>query len=1596
MNKKRWLRKFISLALTGSLLFTFPVLSHGEQGEAGNEAVLQAGAPSADLPGEKVLPGDVTGHWAEKQLAEWWGGGLLTGYPDGKVKPDESISRGEFMALVNRLFGYGETMPLEFTDVKQGDWTYAEASKALRAGYMEGYGNGTIGADRQISRQEAAVIIARLFKPNQAEAGENAEPFTDAGLIAEWSRTAVADVVGSRWMEGYGDGSFRADAFISRAEAIVTIDRALKSGAPLVYDRAGTYGPETGTLAVSGNVAVRAPGVTLRNMSVSGAMLLDEAIGEGDVRLKNVKVAGTTTVRGGGENSVHFDNSVIFSLVVDKASGTVRIAAEGSTVVASVIVKSSVILEHAGEEGGGFEKVELNEALPSGARIVLQGTIGTVDVLAGGIKAELAKGTVKQMNVSAGATGVELNIGDTSAILSLIADAVIKVLGQGTIESAALSGKAKDSTFEKQPKSKSEAGSPGGSSSPSPTSGGTPTPSPTNGGTSSPSPTPSAGPLTIVENGQADAVVLVPSGDNGELRGIAETLVDYVRKSTGAILPIMTEDELAVSGSAAAAVKLYVGAAGTDSDPAFADRLTGLSKDGFVISPYGGSITIAGPSPLGTEFGVYDFLERYVGVRWLMPGEAGEDVPALSSLSIPSTVVREQPAMISRDVVGFMGYHTRTADETISSIQLDWAKKNRNNSAINFHHNLYRLFPPSEYLTTHPEFFPHKDGQPRIPALNMGWQPCFTAPGIVEEAVANIIAYFDENPDKISYSLGVIDGDANGGGFCETTDKINSLGVPDMSDIYYDWVNKVAEGVLQVYPDKYFGLLAYAEVFDPPSFKLNPRVIPNITDERFSWADPRREQEGKQLMDKWMQSAEQVAWYDYIWGSPYVVPRIFNHQMADYLRYAKEKGVIGYFAELYPNFGEGPKPWLTMKLLWNPDQDEEALAQEWYERAVGEEAAADLKQYYDHWEQFWMTRSFQTDWYSTWYNSNPRYNFMPFNSAAYLTDVTVDDIETSRQLLESVVQKAGTPEQLARAQLLLRSFEYYEASALSYPIAREMEVPADTAEALQLMDELIRREAKNPAALAEKRQQLIDEFETDPILVHPIRGAVDQGMTWSGQGNTAFLLQWIAGEPANSPIRGHLRQIADSEGNSPVGLYAEFLLQYPGKMKPLNTNVSFEEFDGSSPIQSKSYGFWYGNENRPPDEVAARTDSVARTGSYSIAAKGITLGSITQEIRVQEPMDFLAATAYYYTPPGSNSSGRLRITMNLFDESWNFIGSIASNDKIVSGTEGQWSPIRLVEAVPESAKDRLKIIQLLIEHRGFAAGETVYVDDVVLKGVTSGQISAVKASAENGSIVALLSDEPNQTPGVSDFTITQKIGNGEALSVVPSSVSWNAANLTATLTLPVIPATETAQSVVYTVKYRNSAAANAAPFTVLPSSATPLGRNTSFEDALAASPIGTEHWGYWYNNDNRTPDEAAYRTDTKSRTGAVSIAAKGISLGSILHEVYLTGPIDSIFAGGYYYAEPGNTNGKVRFTMRLFDESWTEIGYLASPFVNVADLKGEWLPFQLAEAIPDNIKARLKIVQLSVEQREFAPGETIYIDDVNVYGVPSGLSLADN
>jgi hypothetical protein len=56
------------------------------------------------IPTALAQPSDVQGHWAEKKIAEWVAKGLAGGYPDGTFKPNNHITRAEFVALVNRAF----------------------------------------------------------------------------------------------------------------------------------------------------------------------------------------------------------------------------------------------------------------------------------------------------------------------------------------------------------------------------------------------------------------------------------------------------------------------------------------------------------------------------------------------------------------------------------------------------------------------------------------------------------------------------------------------------------------------------------------------------------------------------------------------------------------------------------------------------------------------------------------------------------------------------------------------------------------------------------------------------------------------------------------------------------------------------------------------------------------------------------------------------------------------------------------------------------------------------------------------------------------------------------------------------------------------------------------------------------------------------------------------------------------------------------------------------------------------------------------------------------------------------------------------------
>ena len=76
--------------------------------------------------------------------------------------------------------------------------------------------------------------------------------------------------------------------------------------------------------------------------------------------------------------------------------------------------------------------------------------------------------------------------------------------------------------------------------------------------------------------------------------------------------------------------------------------------------------------------------------------------------------------------------------------------------------------------------------------------------------------------------------------------------------------------------------------------------------------------------------------------------------MAEYYRFARASGVEKvHYAEAYPNWGEGPKLAISLKLQWNPDQDVDQLLREWYDRAVGPARGAGARRLLRALGEFW-------------------------------------------------------------------------------------------------------------------------------------------------------------------------------------------------------------------------------------------------------------------------------------------------------------------------------------------------------------------------------------------------------------------------------------------------------------------------------------------------------------------------------------------------------------------------------------------------------------------------------------------------------------------
>ncbi|MFE5322272.1 chitobiase/beta-hexosaminidase C-terminal domain-containing protein [Paenibacillus sp. NPDC056579] len=147
----------------------------------------------------------------------------IEGYEDGSFKPDKAISRYDLMYILDRLLSREEVnVGNPFADVRSG--MEPLVSFFASAGVIDGYPDGTFGGEGELTRAEFVVMMSRVMKLQPAAAAGEAS-LTD--VPGHWSAPYVNAFTQAGYVEGFPDGTFRPDSEISRAEAVVLINRVI-------------------------------------------------------------------------------------------------------------------------------------------------------------------------------------------------------------------------------------------------------------------------------------------------------------------------------------------------------------------------------------------------------------------------------------------------------------------------------------------------------------------------------------------------------------------------------------------------------------------------------------------------------------------------------------------------------------------------------------------------------------------------------------------------------------------------------------------------------------------------------------------------------------------------------------------------------------------------------------------------------------------------------------------------------------------------------------------------------------------------------------------------------------------------------------------------------------------------------------------------------------------------------------------------------------------------------------------------------------------------------------------------------------------------
>lgn len=374
---------------------------------------------------------DTKGHWAEQYIETAVAQGIIKGYADGNFLPDWKVSRAEFISMLNRALGNTATGTMGFSDVPTSAWYYYDVAKAVTARFVSGFNDNTFRPGSFITRQEAAVMLARILPAYGYTSDLNR--FTDNSAIADWALGAMSKIGGKGYIFGYTDGKIHPLDPLTRAQAAKIISEIVQK--------------ET---IVAADPVVKTDGTKLSGKIYSNNVTIHKDLGAGDATLDNCVVLGKLIVQGGGESTVTVNHSRIADAVVARTAGPVRLLAKGETAILNTVCSEGFVLQTGSLTGDafgtGFERVSFAASSDG----TLQGNFPYVSLDGTSADLQLVSGTIGVLDVNTAGRRSDITVdrGATVSQANVYGEAYFH--GTGTITNMQVS--AKGVTYETKPK----------------------------------------------------------------------------------------------------------------------------------------------------------------------------------------------------------------------------------------------------------------------------------------------------------------------------------------------------------------------------------------------------------------------------------------------------------------------------------------------------------------------------------------------------------------------------------------------------------------------------------------------------------------------------------------------------------------------------------------------------------------------------------------------------------------------------------------------------------------------------------------------------------------------------------------------------------------------------------------------------------------------------------------------------------------------------------------------------------------------------------------------------------------------------------------